>query len=1424
MSISKEHQLNNCAVYLLTRVDGDIKEHHVETLKQLSSQVSPFLPSVHPRSPDPIPILDNLLATHKGSIVHIRSDAYADRSAGLAEVYLETHSSNSVEMVRFNFNSHDIRYNNITAMLRTWLCQVSFHNMKFKLWPTSRVLEYMRALQAWTEKDLFLFWFRFIMDESDSDTIYIIGGLDQCDSSVEQFLSSLGRLFTETEHPLRIIVTTTKEHDVGMRDKLHATMPPEVYQELQVDTNNLLVEDQEDLSVRLDVLLQRNPRYLRAGLGQRIAEIIDSSQLDGDLKHVVTTWLACNHIPLDSIESHVASLTPPTPELVFECILSGMPTERQGWARQLLFLVLQSVRAIRAEEFWIFSQTVFNEISCGKVESALSWFGGLLRIQYDEVQVGHPRLRNWLDAGHVRLNTRAWWRYDSKSQGHFDILETCLNILRHPGKHIYQPIPPGFHSLPYAVQFWHMHYQEVHKEVGALATSASQSALDFFADSTAFQKWIQAYISITDPFTAPDPTSTRPLPMASHLGLRDLVTALEIEYPEDLTDALIEAARKGHLEIVRHLAPLSPKQFRLQDPKLEKLLKAATSSGKNEVVGEILDLIPRHNPDSEEGPAWISELLPQACWLGNDQLVGILLDLGADPRTPMQYSNGEIRPLDLSIQTRKINVTKLLLERDAALCLDHSQLPRMLGVWADLEIMELLLANGYKVEAEADGFTALETACINGRPMIADFLLTQRPSLIDNIDTRKGAAIVCSDNENVKTLRVMLKHGVDVNAVPSDAPDGNALRGAISNDRLDICQLLVQHKIEVNDVSGGITPPVVRAVSCTEQSVAILRLLLDNGADPEKKEPVGEGVWGRTALLVASALDTEDAPEMIKVLLEHHADTSARDSDGWTPSYTAANFGRVNNLRLLIDAGADLYAACGPLKWNSLQGAFHDAEVVRLLLDNHMDPFEKYEADCSVLELSARNNKPSCVEGMLKRSGERKESAIAEALQAAVSWASPETVRLLLDAGADVDRTSDKRTLLSRALEEGNEDIIRMILEFRPHLDHPDLDDKTLLHFIGSDTTFSSLKLLVNAGARIDGVDNDGRSPLTSAVEDGNMVAMRYLLMKPAARLAINICGPWGAPLHVACWRPSFEMVTALIENGADANLSYEGEVVRRTPIAQACVARGDNYDPEKKRVVEYLLEDAGAVATGTEDTTSPIHLGTLACSGDLVKLLIRHGANPAHRDEIGRKPIHLACYNSLEALEALNASDEDFAAKDKLGRVPLHFAVLSSQLELLKYVLERSKKAGLDIDVRDNDGWTPLLWAARGTDLYIWDREQREIRAKEVIGFLLDNAADPAARGYVRRHFGEMEIHEWSASDVAAYHGLSELTEILAGADPSASRNANVKAGQTIGNEPKNIYCDGCYVVSPCCVRPLCLCELANVVWAEMSRNVLCL
>lgn len=334
--------------------------------------MSPFLPPYgNLRGSDTIPLLDNILASHDSSIVHIRSDTDAGRSTEFVSRYLHTHSSEPVEIYRFDFNSRDIRFNNITAMLRTWLCRLAFRGMESRIVPTRLMLEYMKSLQAWTAKDLVFHWCRMAMDQSNYRTVYVIGGLEQCDSSRKHFMIFLERFLSSTETRLRIIITTTKGFDADTREELHMTIPAEIYRELDVDIDNLFIQNQEQLPVQLAILFQQHPRYVNTELEHKIAGLLGSGGLDDDLKHLLIAWFACDHISLETVEHHVNSLTPPTPELVFESILSDIPAERRNWARELLFWVSQSVRALRTEEFWVVSHTMPTDSSHANIQSIL---------------------------------------------------------------------------------------------------------------------------------------------------------------------------------------------------------------------------------------------------------------------------------------------------------------------------------------------------------------------------------------------------------------------------------------------------------------------------------------------------------------------------------------------------------------------------------------------------------------------------------------------------------------------------------------------------------------------------------------------------------------------------------------------------------------------------------------------------------------------------------------------------------------------------------------------------------------------------------------------------------------------------------------------------------------------------------------------
>ncbi|GAB1312082.1 hypothetical protein MFIFM68171_02292 [Madurella fahalii] len=1039
-----------------------------------------------------------------------------------------------------------------------------------------------------------------------------------------------------------------------------------------------------------------------------IPVLLDAFRDDDALLRIIREWITTrDRRPPSVVEGDPVRrlIDNPIPEHVFYAVLFSIPSNKQCWTRTLLTWTLLCLRPLKADEFRLVSHLAKGDSTTGPecLYDVLGYFGALIQIQHGEVRFGHSRIRTWLESDPAESGSRSWWKPGSRSQRHLDILMTCLECLIATD----EPSPTSewsaAHGFPYAAQYWTFHYREA-QGVGTAA-----------------------YASVANPFTCPDPDARQPLPLAAHFGLEDLVEAFRSDKTgESITTALVKAAKQGHLGIVRELLPLVTTQLSLEDPKLEKLLRAAVSSGSQDVPREVMKLLPEHNryPDAEVRSVWISDMFLKACWAKNEDLVARLLDLGADPRATL-VEEDPLGPIGLATTKNAIGVIKVFLDRG----INIAPLAPLQDYIVDPVFQPLL-------EAASGGF--------------------------------------------VRTTEALLKRRVDLSV--SDE-EGNALCLAITGNSLRICERLVEEGIDVNSNPSGGDTPLLLAVTAEKHPLGKARFLLDHGATTEAREPAN---WNRTALLIASAREADDIVDVVKLLLEHNADVMARDSDGWTPLYTAAAYGPLGIVQLLVDAGSYL-TVCDAKRETPLHAAVRRPEVVRHLLNQGVDPSKKYEAAASPLEAAARANQPEVVKLMVERPLEDAD-ALSASLLLAVQYEHEEVVRLLLDAEADVNYTHDEATLspLSEALSRGNDAIVRMLLEFCPNLDSMNIDGNTPLHHITSLTSMASVKRVVNARAKLDATNKWRNTPLVEAIRAANWEVVRYLLSKKDTLLTLNTPGISGA-LHNICAHRldaanTVEIINLLVENGADVNLDRES-----TPLILVC-----RHDPssQKEAVIRYLVEH-GAAVEGPAYTTLPLHLASMTCSPGIIKLLLEKGADVAAMDGMRRRASHLACYDSLAALEALGASDEDFAARDAFGRIPLHYAVLSGQLDLVEVVLDNTKVAGLGINTPDEDGWTALLWAARATDIFKQPDNGRRggDDAAKIVAFLLSRGADPRGRGRVQQSMGGIE--DWSAGDVARYHNALDLATTLEKEDLLCDEHIKPrKSGIST-----NVFCGGCYL-----------------------------
>lgn len=295
------------------------------------------------------------------------------------------------------------------------------------------------------------------------------------------------------------------------------------------------------------------------------------------------------------------------------------------------------------------------------------------------------------------------------------------------------------------------------------------------------------------------------------------------------------------------------------------------------------------------------------------------------------------------------------------------------------------------------------------------------------------------------------------------------------------------------------------------------------------------------------------------------------------------------------------------------------------------------------------------------------------------------------------------------------------------------------------------------------------------------------------------------SPLEMACRSMSKEAIELLIEAQADVNLDSGGTAT--LPIIQACSRSRVNDSLEKENIIRFLIEEnwASVVRTRPENVlfSYPIHYASMSCSTQVMELFIKHGAlaQLSEPDSLNRQPVHLASYNSLDVLRMLEVPREDFSARDVFGRLPFHCAVLSGHFDLLTHVFEKSKAADPDftIDSPYSDGWTALHWAARATGILGWENNPKDLNSTQIIQYPLDEGADVCALAHVRP-YGDSTLTQtdWLASDIASYHGATDLVSMLEEEKSRHSQDSKLanRSRRKVGEKDDVFFCDACALV----------------------------
>ena len=515
---------------------------------------------------------------------------------------------------------------------------------------------------------------------------------------------------------------------------------------------------------------------------------------------------------------------------------------------------------------------------------------------------------------------------------------------------------------------------------------------------------------------------------------------------------------------------------------------------------------------------------------------------------------------------------------------------------------------------------------------------------------------------------------------------------------------------------------------------AAVRQLLKDGADIGV--PQGDGM---TALHWAA--ERGDA-ELAQMLIVAGANAQAVTRIGlYTPLHLAAKSGSADVAKAIIAAGADVNAKSNPsgatpMHLAALSGS---AAVINLLADAKADVnAREAEWEQTPLIFAASANRPEAIAALLKRGGDPNiaTKTIDVSKQGQLDRAAVERQRKVIEGFIGKDSNARPSPAQMQAAIEASRELLKSgkipppdpnappPRGFNPEEINPPVSSKggmTALLHAARQGYIDAAKALLDGGANIDMVQKgDNTSPLLTAVINGEF-DMAMFLIERGANVNLEASNNGVTPLWAAvntAWQPRtrfpqpqqmelqkhtyLEVMKALLDKGADVNHRISSHPW-------------------------YLVyTGCGNRNCGLADTTGSTAFWRAAYGTDLMamKLLVAYGADPdipttAPRAQIrrggdapGGQPQGAGGAIMPTAAQGMERYDAPVIPYGGPGAFAIHAAAgveygegfagnahrhaPDAWLSVMKYLVE---ELHADVNMRDNDGYTPLHHAAARGD-----------------------------------------------------------------------------------------------------------------------------
>ena len=432
----------------------------------------------------------------------------------------------------------------------------------------------------------------------------------------------------------------------------------------------------------------------------------------------------------------------------------------------------------------------------------------------------------------------------------------------------------------------------------------------------------------------------------------------------------------------------------------------------------------------------------------------------------------------------------------------------------------------------------------------------------------------------------------------------NGLTDAVKNQDGAAMRSLLKQKVDVNAADpDGMTPLIWAAHN---NDLDAVKALLAAGANPKAANR-----YEITAL--SEAANAGNGP-MIEALVKAGADVNSAFGEGETPLMTASRTGSAAGVKALLAAGAKVNATDKYRGQNALMWAVAEnhADVAKLLIAAGAD----VNVRSTLYDFSFRKVAAGGTQAVYSRGG-------LTALLLAARQGATESAKVLLDAGADINRTEEDYgfTPLLEAIYNDHYDFAAFLVDRKASLKEGAL--------------FMAVEM-----RNLDYQGNRPRKAVTDKLDELGFV--KYLLdhgadpngvmtvrIPPRASQNAPIVPHGNTPFLRAARSADLETMKLLIAHGADPNKAADDH---NTPIIAAGAGMGarfqggeDKPEPEFVECMKLLVANGADVNAANDRGDTAMH-GAAARGADLIiQFLADHGAKMNLKNKQNRTPYDVA-------------------------------------------------------------------------------------------------------------------------------------------------------------------------------------------------------